>query len=135
MTSFNLALVGCSDTLDAGPMRLDRRISGHRHRAAEGVSTETLKSEYVPASRCCIARSDGHRTTHDEDLRRRATRMPATQREGENNRPDPRMLEELHGASIVRLTPKLSCKRSAQYATHQLACASNSIGGNRNGFP
>jgi hypothetical protein len=37
--------------------------------------------------------------------------MPATQREGENNRPDPTMLEEVHGASIVRLTPKLSCGR------------------------
>jgi len=45
--------------------------------------------------------------------------MPATQREGENNHPDRRMLQELHGASIVRLTPKLSCGRSTKYAAHQ----------------
>ena len=33
---------------------------------------------------------------------------------------------------LRRLTPKLSCKRSAQYAAHQRGCTSIAIGGNRN---
>ena len=42
-------------------------------------------------------------------------------------------LEVLHGQELYcTLTPKLSCKRSTEYAARQPTCDSNAIGGNRN---
>ena len=46
----------------------------------------------------------------------------------------PRASKHNHRCARVWLTLKLSCERSAQYATRQPGCTSISIGGNRDDF-
>ena len=154
MTSADLALVSCSDSLACGCT-----VSSLR-RLTEGRTNplRRWRCRYRPTPRR-LANSNGDarakrgqdKTTvlcrlprpraHCPRIAHRGARAPAGRAPCQSARPNSPTLVSERGAlgrfrsdasqtPHCRLTPKLSCKRSAQYAAHQVARGSISIGGN-----